>query len=169
MAGASPSSCLGARARGSGLSPSSQPPSPPSPKGVMDGVSSLAAQSLAAQSLAAPAPAPPRSLLVSSCRCETSCPPLSLSTVGTRPQNIPSLTLSGLFPSLPTPTLPLLAQLFSSAFTLPPPGGEPQRGMPKAPRKGGQVAPSRAAADLVIIKRPATLGNSFSSLIPAGN
>lgn len=165
LAGASPSSCLGARARGSGLSPSSQPPSPPSPKGVMDGVSSLAAQSLAA-----PAPAPPRSLLVSSCRCETSCPPLSLSTVGTRPQNIPSLTLSGLFPSLPTPTLPLLAQLFSSAFTLPPRGGgEPQRGMPKAPRKGGQVAPSRAAADLVIIKRPATLGNSFSSLIPAGN
>lgn len=75
-------------------------------------------------------------------------PPLSFSTMGTKPQKIPFLTLSSLLPPHPTPILPPLPQLFSSTLHPPPTGvseflGEPQEGgMPKATRKGGQVAPA---------------------------
>lgn len=164
MAGASPSSCLGARARGSGLSPSSQPPSPPSPKGVMDGVSSLAAQSVAA-----PAPATPEACSSAPAAAKPAAPLLASAPWGRGPRiSLPSLS-PACFLLSPLPPCRCSLSFSHQLSPSPPRGGKPQRGMPKAPRKGGQVAPSRAAADLVIIKRPATLGNSFSSLIPAGN
>jgi len=123
-----------------------------------------------------PTPLQPSRSLHSFC-CKTRHFPHSHPVMRTKPQNISFLTLSqaGLFPPHPTPP-PASAphQLFSPSWHPPPlespnSWGSPKRAMTKAPRKWNVLPPGRSAADLVIIKRPATLGNSFSLWIPVGN